>query len=72
MEDYVTIQERLQIEVRLTGYHSGLPSYTADAKCMPGMPPVGKGSTEEEAVLDLLNKLYNSDTYYKLLEMELF
>lgn len=63
------IEEILQIEVKMTEDGKG---FQADAKVMPGIPPIGYHWSAPGAVLDLLNKLYDSDVYYHHLERNLF
>lgn len=62
-----TIQEALKIEVEKSG-----ENFRADAKVFPGMPSVGIGKTEYEALFDLLAKIMwdgvdgGSSGYFKI------
>ena len=66
-----TMAELLKVEITKTIQGDKI-DYIADAKILPGTPPIGKGKDKYEALYDLLSKiLWEHKTWLKFVEPEI-
>lgn len=71
MNPYQEILIRLEIEFE---WDSDYKAYIADAKVLPGTPPIGTGQTKDAAVAVLLARVIAKgprDQYFKILKEKL-